>query len=868
MVVADKAPVVEDKVLVVADKHKADVVKLSNVVADKPINVVVADNVDVGKALVKDKVGVYVLKGSLSVDVVSDNVQDDLAKVVKENVLVVVNDKASDALKNKSVDVKETSDEKGKKSVVGKDKGLSDILKYKPKNNAPEIVKERRKTELPKDKPKNNAPEVVTKRRKTELPKEKTKINSLEVVKERRKIELPKDNPKNKPKAHSEVLVAEKSTVVSDKSKRNPKQKFILTVQALSKVSGLRSSKQKVKPKVKSKAVVRVLRSKETPVKSKWILSKEERKGKKLKITAALKRKGNCLYSSDSSSIDEENIKRLLNKLKKKFKKEEFDEESVPKKGKKKQKQLTPAEAAHEEYLLSFPTLRVRTSPSSLFSAIRDSRVDMLNFLSEIGFSSLQNVTIDKIPSKLGRFVVANFNEQTYILSLDSGDKIEVTHRKIHEILGVPICGYSLFDLEEREVDHEFVRLWVGQFYPKPLKDIRVNDIASKLVVAQEIDFLFKVNFLTLFTNPMGYIYDYLQYSKLPLGTNHYLGPLTFLVLLYLDSTKFDRFPVVRTRPSIKNWSSYLMKQRQELELKDHVLGLLELHGEWTGLKLRAKKLKGLRVIRKLLRKRKASLEYPVDGIKFLDLHEKYVQFFKNPISFNVDGNKDNDGDDNGDDDADDGDGNGDNDGDDDADDGDGNGDDEDGNLDDDGDQNGMPTEEYEIMSTPESYTQWLERNADLVREIIDCIPDEYLYSDLFGQNLVTTKVLNQGPPTPDRMPTRASKTKSMFDGTLTSHNDKWESFSNQVKAQFKGNEGGLALEGIDLKKMFAHNLKLYGHNMHALVARLKHKIPKLKWSTKGNFHDCGIFTMLHMESSNGGTTANWDCGLPVELQL
>nr|GFB74923.1 hypothetical protein [Tanacetum cinerariifolium] len=38
------------------------------------------------------------------------------------------------------------------------------------------------------------------------------------------------------------------------------------------------------------------------------------------------------------------------------------------------------------------------------------------------------------------------------------------------------------------------------------------------------------------------------------------------------------------------------------------------------------------------------------------------------------------------------------------------------------------PAEECEIMSTPENYTQWLERNADLVREIFDAITDEYLY--------------------------------------------------------------------------------------------------------------------------------------------
>nr|GEU44044.1 ELM2 domain-containing protein [Tanacetum cinerariifolium] len=52
-------------------------------------------------------------------------------------------------------------------------------------------------------------------------------------------------------------------------------------------------------------------------------------------------------------------------------------------------------------------------------------------------------------------------------------------------------------------------------------------------------------------------------------GTNHYLGPLTFLI-------------VVRTRPAIRNWSSYLMKQRQELELKDRMVGILDLHDEWN----------------------------------------------------------------------------------------------------------------------------------------------------------------------------------------------------------------------------------------------------------------------------------------------
>ncbi|GKD56422.1 hypothetical protein Tco_1289809 [Tanacetum coccineum] len=475
--------------------------------------------------------------------------------------------RASDALKNKATDVKKKSVGKGNKSTV--------------------------------DKPKVNAPN-------------------------------PKDN---KSKAHSDVVP------VAEKSKPNPKQKEKSTVQELSEVPVLRSSNQKVNPDVMSKVVVLVSRSKETHVKRKMIVSNEDdrkkklkgkskkedsdseletdvgdssddevdQKRKKLKIKAGLKRKTS---GSDSSSIDTTKVKRLVSKLEKKVKKQESDEESVPKKGKKKEKQLTPEQAAHEEYLSTFPSLRVRTTRSFLFSAIKNSRVNILRFLTDIGFSSLHNVSIDQLPSKLGWFVVSKF--ESYMLSLDTGDKIEVTRQKIHDMFGVPVGGYSLFDFDEREADHEFVKLWVGQFNRVELRDLRVNDIARKLVAAKEIDFLFKVNHLTLFTNTMGkadrlngqicldvarrlredsvisdidwcgYIYDCLRDSKLPPGTNHYIGPLTFLILLYLDSTKFDRFPVVRTRPAIRNWSTYLMKQRQESELKNHVLRLLDLHVEWT----------------------------------------------------------------------------------------------------------------------------------------------------------------------------------------------------------------------------------------------------------------------------------------------
>ncbi|GJX89224.1 hypothetical protein Tco_0341238 [Tanacetum coccineum] len=46
----------------------------------------------------------------------------------------------------------------------------------------------------------------------------------------------------------------------------------------------------------------------------------------------------------------------------------------------------------------------------------------------------------------------------------------------------------------------------IGQFYPKSVKEIRLSDITSKLVLAREVNFLFNVNFLTMFTNTMGIV--------------------------------------------------------------------------------------------------------------------------------------------------------------------------------------------------------------------------------------------------------------------------------------------------------------------------------------------------------------------------
>ncbi|GJZ14025.1 hypothetical protein Tco_0549255 [Tanacetum coccineum] len=406
---------------------------------------------------------------------------------------------------------------------------------------------------------------------------------------------------------------------------------------------------------------------------------------------------------------------------------------------------------------------------------------------------------------------------------------------------------------------------------------------------------------------------------------------------------------------------------------------------------------------------RKARLENHL-VMEVIGLHEKYFNLFKDPILFEDDGNGNNVGDDD--------DWNGD-DGDDDANDGDGNVDENDANecdknpngsnqsfdfnkisLDDFGNDSG-PTElepvdltkqgtvvdvntaeEGEnivencgIMSSPEEFTQWLNKNVNLVGEACDSIVTEYLHGDLFGDNSAAREALNevvtpQIQPIQKRVVKHSSYvfissllmnkktnvvpkitkmefivgnslfamqgdklenvfeahfekfvlygirlnlrfraadsksrhffptgciTESMLDGTFTSFDEKWKRFSDQVNAQFNGNEGGRGLEGIDLNITFeSHEIQNESHEIHSKSHKIhseSHKIHSESYKiqsesheirkdpmrlifeshvihTKENFYDCGIFIMLHMENFNGGPASDFDCGLPVESQL
>nr|GFA16972.1 hypothetical protein [Tanacetum cinerariifolium] len=253
---------------------------------------------------------------------------------------------------------------------------------------------------------------------------------------------------------------------------------------------------------------------------------------------------------------------------------------------------------------------------------------------------------------------------------------------------------------------------------------------------------------------------------------------------------------------------------------------LLDLHDEWN--EAEVQESEGFIGFSKTFKKEELELKDHV--IRLLDLHDEWneaeVQESEDPISFEDDGNGDNVGDDD-EKNRDDGGGNVDNDA------NDGNGDEEDVNEDD-KDPNGSNSSFGFSKISLEDFGN-------------DNGPAEKDKGDLFGDNSATLEAMNQ-EITPKKLPTQkasSSPQKRSGDKILT------KTTTMIILDNSPGTYDSKYKEFCDL-----------------LVAKVKHTIPKLKWKAKKNFHDCGIFPMLHMETFDGGPASNLDFGLLVESQL
>ncbi|PWA65587.1 hypothetical protein CTI12_AA331900 [Artemisia annua] len=252
-----------------------------------------------------------------------------------------------------------------------------------------------------------------------------------------------------------------------------------------------------------------------------------------------------------------------------------------------------------------YPTLKERTTVKPFFEAMHALNVERKKVIRQMGFGKLIDFPISEVPTKLAFFVVDILDTETMNLRLPTGN-LQISPQTVKVVLGLPKGSRRLErNEEERENNDQFEQEWKDQY--KDENKLTINEIS-------------KMNFLMLVANTFAacnntlvvkttvlenileeddvryidrctYVYECARLSKKHWATRKrdktevdYYGPVTFLMLAYLQYTKFDGINVQRRITAFKSWDANLLKSREILELDNtKYFGMVDIIGGLNG---------------------------------------------------------------------------------------------------------------------------------------------------------------------------------------------------------------------------------------------------------------------------------------------
>ncbi|GJZ78385.1 ion channel DMI1 isoform X1 [Tanacetum coccineum] len=249
-------------------------------------------------------------------------------------------------------------------------------------------------------------------------------------------------------------------------------------------------------------------------------------------------------------------------------------------------------------------------SPRAFFNAISKLSPIQKSCLEQLGFGKLLHFKVEGIPSKLGFYVVNNFDETTMEIKLENASLL-ITMESIADMIGISNEGVDIF-AEHVVKDAQMIKNWEDQF--GGIKNINANHVKRMIRNSRVADMNFKLNFIVLFTSVMGCVkskgicdlsvlnhirmdtdlakVNWCSYCwrclkkckdgwKNTVTNSFFLGPITLLTMMYVDGTLCKDFIVERKRPPIIMWTKELLKERELAEIKCGGLGTGELAGPY-----------------------------------------------------------------------------------------------------------------------------------------------------------------------------------------------------------------------------------------------------------------------------------------------
>ncbi|GJU95372.1 hypothetical protein Tco_1320128 [Tanacetum coccineum] len=144
--------------------------------------------------------------------------------------------------------------------------------------------------------------------------------------------------------------------------------------------------------------------------------------------------------------------------------------------------------------------IETRNSPRAFFNAISKLSPVQKSCLEQLGFGKLIHFKVEGIPSKLGFYVVNNFDQNTMEIKLDNGSLL-ITMELIADMIGIINKGVDIW-AKNVVKDAVMTKNWLDQF--GGIKNINQNHVKHVIRNSRIADMNFKLNFIVLFTSVMG----------------------------------------------------------------------------------------------------------------------------------------------------------------------------------------------------------------------------------------------------------------------------------------------------------------------------------------------------------------------------
>ncbi|CAH9105280.1 unnamed protein product [Cuscuta epithymum] len=252
---------------------------------------------------------------------------------------------------------------------------------------------------------------------------------------------------------------------------------------------------------------------------------------------------------------------------------------------------------------VQYHSLYTRSSPNVVMNAISKLSHKQREQVREVGFGALLDLGIRELPSKLGYWIVDNFDPISCSLKLGKGRKIHITEEDVELVLGFPRGDKAVLKRGKGDKS-EMLDEWRASFGGKD--KVLPIEVVREILRCEEGGECFVRNFIILVISTLientrnGYINcSFINNLKDTKGIKDlnwceyvikaliekkrewakgkekaFTGPLLFLMVLYVDRVEVYRRSVPRKVPAIMGWSTQLLRERESEEVEAGGFGL------------------------------------------------------------------------------------------------------------------------------------------------------------------------------------------------------------------------------------------------------------------------------------------------------